>query len=100
MKKLFSVLFTLCIAVSMYASYGILVNGKTYFAGTQVDDNDGYQQHLAHVSVKAGDYCQLYDLDNKAAWAVTLDTWSVKGNAHHIHLSHNSQRPPEEQSVK
>ena len=63
----------------MYASYGILVNGKMYFAGTQVDDNDGYQQHLAHVSVKAGDYCQLYDLDNKAAWAVALDTWSVKG---------------------
>ena len=63
----------------MYASYGILVNGKTYFAGTKVANNGDYEQHLAHVSVKAGDYCQLYDLDNKAAWAVALDTWSEKG---------------------
>ena len=67
-------------ALSMSAaSYGILVNGKTYFAGEKVDEFEGFQQYLAHVPVKSGDYCQLYDLDNKAAWAVNVSEYSVSG---------------------
>lgn len=61
------------------ASYGILVNGKTYFAGTQVDEYEGFQQYLAHVPVKAGDFCQLCDAENKSVWAVDLNTASVEG---------------------
>ena len=60
-------------------SYGILVNGHTYFAGTHVDDFGGYTQYLAHVQVAAGDYCQLYDATNEAAWAVDLDQATIDG---------------------
>lgn len=61
------------------ASYGILVNGKTYFAGTPAGEYEGFQQYLAHVQVKSGDQCQLYDAENKAAWAVDINSYSVKG---------------------
>ena len=61
------------------ASYGILVNGKMYFAGSLQDEFEGFTQYLAHVQVKSGDYCQLYDADSKAAWAVALNTYSVAG---------------------
>ena len=68
----------LCVTM-VYAQYGILVNGKTYFAGTQTDEFEGFVQYLAHVQVKAGDYCQLYDAGNKAAWVVDLNSNSVAG---------------------
>ena len=61
------------------ASYGILVNGNTYFAGTHTDDFEGFQQYLAHVQLNAGDYCQLCDAENKAVWAVDLNPASVAG---------------------
>ncbi len=61
------------------ASYGILVNGNTYFAGTHTDDFEGFQQYLAHVQLSAGDYCQLCDAENRAVWAVDLNPASVAG---------------------
>ena len=61
------------------ASYGILVNGKTYFAGEAAGEFEGFTQYLSHVQLQAGDYCQLYDKDNKAAWAVDLNPASVEG---------------------
>ena len=80
MKKIFTLFAAALTALSMSAaSYGILVNGKTYFAGTQVDEVEGFQQYLAHVPVKAGDFCQLCDAENKAVWAVDLNTASVEG---------------------
>lgn len=80
MKKIFTLFAAALTALSMSAaSYGILVNGKTYFAGTQVDEFEGFQQYLAHVPVKAGDFCQLCDAENKAVWAVDLNTASVEG---------------------
>lgn len=80
MKKVFLFLgLMLCVTMTFAQSYGILVNGTTYFAGTQVDENDGFKQYLAHVSVKAGDKLQLCDPGEKAVWAVALDTWSVEG---------------------
>ena len=61
------------------ASYGILVNGTTYFAGTKVDEFEGFQQYLAHVKVTAGDQLQLCDAENRAVWAVDLNSSSVAG---------------------
>lgn len=81
MKKILFLLAATMIAAGAFAqSYGILVNGKTYFAGTHVDDFDGFTQYLAHVPVKSGDYCQLCDAGNDyATWAVSLDGASVAG---------------------
>ena len=45
MKKIFIVIAAMCYAAGMFAaSYGILVNSKTYFAGTKVDEFEGFQQ--------------------------------------------------------
>lgn len=80
MKKIFTLMAaTLMAAFSFGQSYGILVNGTTYYEGTLVDEFQGFTQYLAHVQVSAGDYCQLYDKVNEAAWAVTLNPASVDG---------------------
>ena len=79
MKKIFTFFAAALTALSMSAaSYGILVNGKTYFAGTQVDEYEGFQQYLAHVPVKAGDFCQLCNGENQAVWAVDINPASVE----------------------
>ena len=80
MKKIFTFFAAALTALSMSAaSYGILVNGKTYFAGTQVDEYEGFQQYLAHVQVSSGDQLQLYDVEYQSRWAVPLNTYSVAG---------------------
>jgi len=80
MKKIFSIFAAALMTLSMSAaSYGILVNGNTYFAGTHTDDFEGFQQYLAHVQLSAGDYCQLCDAENRAVWAVDLNPASVAG---------------------
>ena len=80
MKKIFSIFTAALMTLSMSAaSYGILVNGTTYFAGTHTDDFEGFQQYLANVQLSAGDYCQLCDAENRAVWAVDLNPASVDG---------------------
>ena len=80
MKKIFSIFTAALMTLSMSAaSYGILVNGNTYFAGTHTDDFEGFQQYLAHVQLNAGDFCQLCDAENRAVWAVDLNPASVAG---------------------
>ena len=80
MKKFTIFFLSLCTALAMQAgTYGILVNGQTFIEGTDAGEYEGFHQYLAHVQVKNGDYCQLYDADNKAAWAVTLNSYSVAG---------------------
>lgn len=80
MKKIFTLFAAALTALSMSAaSYGILVNGKTLFLGTKVDEFEGFEQYLAHVQVKSGDFCQLCDVENQAVWAVDLNTASVAG---------------------
>ena len=80
MKKIFTLFAAAMFAVSMFAgSYGVLVNGTTYFAGEPAGEFEGFQQYLAHVQVKAGDFCQLCDADNRAVWAVDLNPASVTG---------------------
>ena len=83
MKKI-SVLFAaLLMTLSMSAaSYGILVNGRYYFAADYKGPDamgEGFEEYLAHVKVQAGDYCQMYDADNKAAWAKPLNSYSEAG---------------------
>lgn len=80
MKKIFTLLAAVAVAAcAMAGSYGILVNGNTYFAGTKVDEFEGFQQYLAHVKVTAGDQLQLCDAENRAVWAVDLNASSVAG---------------------
>ena len=38
---------------------------------------EGFEQYLAHIYVKSGDYCQLYDVANKVAWVKPLNSASV-----------------------
>ena len=80
MKKIYAFCAAMLMTLSMSAaSYGILVNGKTYFAGEKVDEFEGFQQYLAHVQLKAGDFCQLCDAEERALWAVDLNPASVAG---------------------
>lgn len=85
MKRFFLLLLSLSMGLSGLTglsaqSYGILVNGKTYYAGTANPNpaDPSFQEFMVlGVSLKSGDYCQLYDYDNAAAWVVTLDEWST-----------------------
>lgn len=80
MKKTFVMMAAMMVSVLMQAaSYGILVNGKTYFAGELTSEFEGFTQYLAHVQVTSGDKLQLCDAENKAVWAVDLNTASVQG---------------------
>ena len=81
MKKRISVILmmVLCATMSWAASYGILVNGKMYYQGAKVDEFEGFTQYLANVQVVSGDKLQLYDYENKAGWAVDLNTYSESG---------------------
>ena len=80
MKKIVTLFAAICCAVMMFGqSYGILVNGNTYFAGEPAGQFEGFTQYLAHVQVNAGDYCQIYDATYEASWVVTLNTSSVSG---------------------
>ena len=91
MKKTITLFFAILCAVMLQAqSYGILVNGKMYYAGSYTSEFEGFTQYLAHVQVKAGDYCQLYDAENKAAWAVDVNQYSESGftrNGNRINIS-------------
>ena len=52
-------LFLLCAAMLQAQNYGILVNGKTYFAGSYEGPDPyggGYEQYLSHVQVNSGDF--------------------------------------------
>ena len=80
MKKTFLMVAAMMVSVLMQAaSYGILVNGNTYFAGEKTSEFEGFTQYLAHVQVAAGDRLQLCDAENRAVWAVDLNTASVSG---------------------
>ena len=80
MRKILMWMAAMVFAAGMSAqSYGILVNGTTYFPGTKVDEFEGFQQYLAHVQVASGDQLQLCDAENSAVWAVDLNPSSVTG---------------------
>ena len=81
MKKIYAFFAAMLMTLSMSAaSYGILVNGKMYYAGTNnpTPGDPSFQEYMVlGVSLNQGDYCQLYDADNKKAWVVTLDQYST-----------------------
>lgn len=83
MKKVFTFFAAAVMALGMSAAnYGILVNGKMYFAASYEGPDpygEGFEQYLSHVQVSSGDYCQLYDAENKAAWAKPLNSASAAG---------------------
>lgn len=83
MKKILTFFAAALMTLSVSAaSYGILVNGRYYFAADYKGPDamgEGFEEYLAHVKVQAGDYCQMYDADNKAAWAKPLNSYSVAG---------------------
>ena len=62
MRKTIAFLMAVLCVTMVYAQYGILVNGKTYFAAEYKGPDgqgEGFEEYLAHVGVKSGDYCQL-----------------------------------------
>jgi len=78
MKKIFTIFAAAMMAVSLSAaSFGILVNGKMYYAGAENPSpaDPSYQEYMVlGLSLKSGDYCQLCDAgSNYATWAVDLD---------------------------
>ena len=75
-KTLLLFLMAFCALVMNAQSFGILVNGDTYFAGEPAGEFEGFTQYLAHVQVKNGDKLQLYDATNKAAWDNELNIYS------------------------
>lgn len=80
MKKIYALMAAMVFAAGTFAaSYGILVNGQTYFPGTETGEFEGFKQYLAHVQVKAGDFCQLCDAEKAAVWAVKLNSASSAG---------------------
>ena len=75
-------MMVMCAAMSFAQHYGILVNGKTYFAAEYKgkDSMTGqYDEYLAHVKVKSGDTFTLYNAEAKEAWVVDLDQYTVAG---------------------
>ena len=81
-KVMLSLCLMLCASMTFAQSYGILVNGKMYFAADYEGPDpygEGFEQYLAHVQVSAGDYCQMYDVVHKAAWAKPLNQATVEG---------------------
>lgn len=81
MRKIFAFFAALCVTVCMSAAnYGILVNDKMYYAGTNnpTPGDPAFQEYMVlGVSLAKGDKCQLYDAENKAAWTVKLDEYST-----------------------
>lgn len=83
MKKISLIIALVLIALGMNAAdYGIMVNGTTFHAGTQNTSpmDPSFQEYMVlDIQLNANDQIQLYDNENKAGWAVTLDVASVAG---------------------
>ncbi|MBR2168671.1 MAG: hypothetical protein IJ920_10265, partial [Paludibacteraceae bacterium] len=81
MKKLFLFATTLLCTLSLSAaSYGIMINGTDYHAGTLNPSplDPSFQEYaVTGVTVANGATLQLWDQENNAGWAVNLDPASV-----------------------
>lgn len=82
MKKTFLMVAAMMVSVLMQAaSFGILVNGKMYYAGTEnpTPGDPSFREFMVlGLPLNAGDYCQLSDAgSNYASWVVDLDKASV-----------------------
>ena len=83
MKRiLFFATAVICSLSLSAASYGIMINGTDYHAGTKNDSplDPSFQEYaVLSVTVASGSTLQLWDQDNNAGWAVDLDQASVAG---------------------
>lgn len=85
MKKIYTLFAAALCAASLFAgSYGVAVNGKTYYAGTENPNpiDPTFQEFMVlGLALNIGDNLQLYDPsgnDGKGAgWAVALDNAST-----------------------
>ena len=68
----------LSLSVLFAQGYGIEINGNKVVQATKVDEFEGFEQHLAHVQLQAGDACKLINLSNCDTWMVDLNEYSVK----------------------
>ena len=85
MKKIFTLMAVAVTAISMSAAtYGILVNNKTFYEAAPLGNKD-YQdrdQYLASVNLQQGDTWCVYDETNKAKFMIALESGdgSAKAN--------------------
>lgn len=77
MKRILSILLIALCTLGVQAQFGIRVNGTDVYPATHTDDFEGFSQYLAHIYVNAGDYCELYDINNAVAWTKPLNSASV-----------------------
>ena len=77
MKRTLTLLSVVLCGMLMHAqSYGILVNSKMYYAGTENTQplDPSFQEFMVlGLNLQSGDKCQLYDGDHNNAWTVALD---------------------------
>ena len=79
-KHCLLILTFLTCSLYSWAGYGILVNGNTlYLAEHKGMNSEEYDEYLAHVPVKSGDYCQFINTTSDDIWAGALNTYSVAG---------------------
>ena len=82
MKKVsLFLVWVFCACVGLHAaSYGILINGSTYYEGTLNSNaqNSDFTEYMAlGIPVSDGDQLQLYDKENATGWVVALDAYST-----------------------
>ena len=68
--------------------FGLLVNGTDYLPGTP-EDKDTYTEYAVNTQLTVGEFVQLYDNVNKAAWTVTPEgsgftDFDIHDNAYYI----------------
>ncbi len=84
MRKVFSFIMVALMSIITLnaAPFGIIVNGKHYFAGTEnfAPMDPSFQEWMVlNVPLKSGDVLALYDEGSKSSLAVTLDQASTSG---------------------
>ncbi|MCQ2311682.1 MAG: hypothetical protein MJZ64_08045, partial [Paludibacteraceae bacterium] len=68
--------------------FGLLVNGTDYLPGTPEDKGE-YTEYVVNTQLAIGEFVQLYDNVNKAAWTVTPEgsgftDFEMKNDAYYI----------------
>lgn len=76
MKKIFTLFAAVLFALNASAGFGILVNGKMYYAGQALSEKDyqGRDQYKASVSLAQGDKWCIYDDENKAPFTIEMES--------------------------
>lgn len=85
MHKFYVFILFVAVSLSVHAqSYGILVNDTMYYAATlntSAQDPSFTEYQVLKLPLHAGDKFALCDKDNRAVWAVLLDSYSTSNVA-------------------